>query len=89
MSSSPPRGNWEKHVSWPRSPAERNRERVAFQVKKEGLLRDLKQAQADKVEAEKKASDFKVKVQKETIQALKVHARIQGLGARKSTKIPS
>ena len=29
------------------------------------MLRDFKQAQADKVEAEKKADDFKVKVQKE------------------------
>jgi len=45
--------------------AERNRERAAFQAKNEGMLRDLKQAQVDKVEAEKKAGDFIAKVQKE------------------------
>ena len=45
--------------------AERDRERAAFQVKKEGLLRNQKQAQADKVEGEKKVGNFKVKVQKE------------------------
>ena len=45
--------------------AERDHKRAAFQVEKEGLLCDLKQAHADKVEAEKKAGDFKAKVHKE------------------------
>ena len=43
---------------------ERDSKKAAFRVKKKGLLRDLKQAQAEKVEA-KKAGDFKAKVQKE------------------------
>ena len=45
--------------------AERDSERAAFQIEKEGLLRDLKQAQIDKIEAEKNAGEFKVKVRKE------------------------
>ena len=39
--------------------------RLPSKPKKEGLLRDLKQAQVAKVEAEKKVGDFIVKVQKE------------------------
>ena len=38
---------------------------ATFQIEKEGLLRDMNQAQADKVEARKKVADFKAKVQKE------------------------
>ena len=36
-----------------------DRERAAFQIEKECLLHDLNQAQADEVEAEKKAADSK------------------------------
>ena len=43
---------------------ERDRERAIFHDEKEGLLRDLKQAQVDKIETEKKAGDFIAKVQK-------------------------
>ena len=45
--------------------AERDCEKTAFQAEKEGLLHDLKQAQVAKVKAEKKASDFITKLQKE------------------------
>jgi len=48
-----------------RAEVERNREMVAFQIKKEGLLRDLNQAQAGEVEADKKIVDLKAQVQKE------------------------
>ena len=44
---------------------ERDRETAIFHDEKEGLLRDLKQAQVDKVETEKKAVDFITKVLKE------------------------
>ena len=66
---------------------EYDRERAAFQAKKEGLLRDLKQAQADKVETEKKASDFKAKVQKE-IQVYKRLKYEQGYKDRAQGKVP-
>jgi len=45
--------------------AKRDRERVAFQIEKEGLLHDLNQAHAGEVEAGKKDADLKAKIQKE------------------------
>jgi len=43
--------------------AERERERKAFQLEKEGLLHELQQAQAGEIEADKKIADLKDRVQ--------------------------
>ena len=66
---------------------ERDRERAAFQVKNKGSLRDLKQAQGKKAEVEKKAGDFKPKVQKE-IQVYKRLKYEQGYKDQVQEKVP-
>ena len=67
--------------------AERNCERIAFQDEKEGLFRLLKQALADKAEAEKEAGNVVERVQKEVwvVKLIKyrgVYGRAQGKAPR-------